>query len=302
MFTQILSIFLNVVTPVFAVVALGYTLGPKLQIQYRTLSRTAYYILIPAFVFKVMSTIELDLSVAGKMIFAITAIYLATGILGWLVAVALGYTREMAVGFLMTCVFGNLGNYGLAMTGFHLGEQSLGSATIYMVTVNTVAFTVCVLAAGWVRNGGFSALKTLFKTPGVMILPFALIFPLSHSQPPVMISRIVGLLGDAMIPLMLLTLGLQLRESGRLSFGMPVIAASSVRLIGGPLLAFAMIPMLGITGTEASAGILQASMPAAVLTSIIALEHDIAPDFVTSTVFATTILSLLSLTVVMVLI
>jgi len=301
-FTQIFSIFLNVVTPVFAVVALGFLLGPKLQIQYRTLSRTAYYLLIPAFVFNVMSTLELDFSVAGKMILAITLIYLGTGILAWLVAHALGFSKEVAIGFLMTCVFGNIGNYGLAMTGFRLGEESLGSATIYMVTVNTVAFTVCVLAAGWVRSGGFSALKTLFKTPGVMILPLALVFPLTHSHPPVMVSRIAGLLGDAMIPLMLLTLGLQLRETGRLSFGLPVLAASSVRLIGGPLLAFLIIPAMGISGIEASAGILQASMPAAVLTSIIAMEHDIAPDVVTSTVFATTLLSLLSLTVVMVLI
>lgn len=299
MFSPILSNFLNVITPVFTIVALGYSLGPRLQIQYQSLSRTAYYLLIPAFVFNIMSTIKVDLSVAGRMIAVICIIYLGTGLLGWVIAKLLGYGNEMAVAFLMTCVFGNIGNYGLAMTGFRLGEESLASATIYMVTVNTMAFTVCVLAAGWYRGGGFSALKTLFKTPGVMILPIALFFPLSGSEPPVMISRVSGLLGNAMIPLMLLTLGLQLRETGKLNFDVSVLAASSVRLIGGPVLAFLLIPALGISGVEASAGILQASMPAAVVTSIIALEHDIAPEFVTSTVFATTILSLLSLTLVM---
>jgi predicted permease len=299
MFSQIISIFLNVVTPVFALVALGYTLGTKLQIQYRSLSRTAYYLLIPAFIFNVMSSIKVDLSLAGKMVFAITAIYVGTGALGWLAARLLGYGREMAVAFLMTCVFGNIGNYGLAMTGFRLGEESFGSATIYMVTVNAVAFSVCVLAAGWVRNGGVSALMTVFKTPGIMALPVALIFPVTGSEPPVMVGRITGLLGDAMIPLMLLTLGLQLRETGRLRFGFPVLAASGVRLIGGPLLAFFIIPLVGISGIEAAAGILQGSMPAAVITAIIAMEHDIVPEFVISTVFASTLLSLLTLTVVM---
>ena len=114
-----------------------------------------------------------------------------------------------------------------------------------------------------------------------------------------MVSRIAGLLGDAMIPIMLLTLGLQLREAGRLSWDLRVASASTVRLVIGPALAFALVPLFGLSGVEASAGILQASMPAAVLTSIIAIEHDVVPDFVTSVVFVTTLLSLVSLTLVM---
>jgi hypothetical protein len=94
-------------------------------------------------------------------------------------------------------------------------------------------------------------------------------------------------------------LGLQLREAGRLEWGVAVLAASGVRLIAGPALAFALIPLFALSGIEASAGVLQASMPAAVLTAIIAVENDVAPTFVTSVVFVTTLLSLISLTRVM---
>lgn len=299
MFSQLLSIFFNVVTPVFALVLLAYLLGPRLDIQYRSLSRTAYYLLIPAFIFNVLSRIQIDLATAGRMVIGIGAIYIATGILGWLVARMLGYGREMAVAFLMTCVFGNVGNYGLALTRFRLGEAAMESATVYMVTVNTIAFTLCVLAASWVRNGGFGALKSLLKTPGVVILPVALVFPFTGTVPPMMIQRISGLLGDAMIPMMLLILGLQLREAGRLEWGRAALAACGVRLVIGPLLAFLLIPLINLSGIEASAGILQAGMPAAVLTAIIAMEHDVVPTFVTSVVFASTLLSLVSLTVVM---
>jgi malate permease and related proteins len=301
MSSQLLSIFLNVVTPVFALVLLGYLFGPRLQLQYRTLSRTAYYLLIPAFVFHVLSGVRLDLSTAGRMVVSISLIYLATGLIGWLAARLLGYGREMAVAFLMTGVFGNVGNYGLALTQFRLGVPAMESATVYMVTVNTVAFTVCVLAAGWVRRGGFGAMRNLLKTPGVVVLVPALFFPITGKVPPVMVDRISGLLGDAMIPMMLLILGLQLREAGRLEWGGATLAACGVRLIVGPVLAFVLIPLSGLGGLEASAGILQASMPAAVLTAIIAMEHDVVPTFVTSVVFATTLLSLVSLTVLMVL-
>jgi malate permease and related proteins len=299
MFSQIPSIFLNVVSPVFAVVLLGYLLGPPLKLRYRTLSRTAYYLLIPAFVFHVLSTVQLDLSTAGRMVAGISVIYLATGLIGLLVARILGYSREMAVAFLMTGVFGNVGNYGLALTRFRLGDLAMESATIYMVTVNAVAFSACVLAASWVHHGGFGALKRLLKTPGVVALAPALFFPFTGTTPPLVLDRISGLLGDAMIPMMLLVLGLQLREAGRLEWGVAALAASTIRLIAGPALAFALIPLFGLSSIEASAGVLQASMPAAVLTAIIAVENDVAPTFVTSVVFVTTLLSLISLPLVM---
>jgi predicted permease len=299
MFSQILSIFLNVVSPVFALVLLGYLLGPRLKLQYRTLSRAAYYLLMPAFVFHVLSKVQLDLNTAGRMVAGISLIYAATGMIGLLVAKIMGYSREMAVAFLMTGVFGNLGNYGLALTRFRLGEFAMESATVYMVTVNAVAFSVCVLSASWVHHGGFGALKRLLRTPGVVAPVPALFFPFTGTSPPLILDRISGLLGDAMIPVMLLTLGLQLREAGRLAWGPETLTASGIRLIAGPALAFALIPLFGLSGIEASAGILQASMPAAVLTAIIAIENDVVPAFVTSVVFATTLLSLVSLTLVM---
>ena len=301
MFLQLFSIFFNVVCPVFTLVLIGYALGPKLGIQYRSLSRTAYYILIPAFIFNVLSKIHIDLTTAGRMIVGIGLIYLTTGILGWLVARMLGLGREMAVAFLMTCIFGNVGNYGLALTQFRLGEAAMESGTVYMVTVNTLSFACCILAAGWLRKGGFGALKNLIKTPGVVILPVALIFPFTNTVPPTMVLRITGLLGDAMIPMMLLILGLQLSEAGRLEWGWPAWTACGVRLIIGPVLGFLLIPLMGLSELQTSAGILQSAMPAAVLTAIIALEHDVAPTFVTSVVFAGTLLSLGSLTLVMLL-
>ncbi len=298
---QMVSIFFNVVCPVFSLVLMGYLLGPRLGIQYQSLSRTAYYILVPAFIFNLLGHIHIDPATIGRMVICIGSVYIITGLIGYFFAKLIGYDRKTAVAFLMSCIFGNVGNYGLALTGFRLGDGAMESATVYMVSVNTISFSLCVLAASWLSKGEAGALKSLAKTPGIVALPIALIFPFTGTQPPVMIERITSLLGDAMIPVMLLVLGLQLRESGKLSFGKPVLAACGIRLIVGPALAFVLFPIMGLTGLQASAGILQASMPTAVLTAIIALEHDVLPSFVTSVVFASTLLSLASLTVVMLL-
>ena len=39
MFIEIAQIFLNVITPVFALVLIGYVAGPRLGLEARTLSR-----------------------------------------------------------------------------------------------------------------------------------------------------------------------------------------------------------------------------------------------------------------------
>jgi len=302
MFSQLFSIFFNVVTPVFALILTAYLLGNRLGIHSRSLSRTAYYLLVPAFVFNVLSEVKIDAATAVRMMAGIGLVYMITGILGWTLAKSMGRSKEMAIAFLMTCVFGNVGNFGLAMTKFCLGHEAMESATIYMVTANTFSFSCCVMAAGWLKGGGAGALKDIFKTPGITILPVALVFPVAGIAPPIMVQRIAGLLGDAMIPVMLLALGLQLKDAGKLNFGKDVFLASLIRLIAGPAIAFALIPLVGLSGIEASAGIIQAAMPSAVLTAIIAMENDVVPGFVTSVVCVSTLLSLATLTVVMTLI
>ncbi len=48
-------VFLNVITPVIILVAVGYFIGPLMKIEARPLSKMAYFVIVPAFVFNVIS-------------------------------------------------------------------------------------------------------------------------------------------------------------------------------------------------------------------------------------------------------
>ncbi len=102
-----------------------------------------------------------------------------------------------------------------------------------------------------------------------------------------------------MVPTMLVTLGVQLANTRNVVFTKDVLIASAIRLLGGPLIAYLLVIPFGLTGLERSAGILQAGMPAAVLASIIALEHKLLPDFVITTVLFSTLASLVTLTLLL---
>ena len=295
----IFLVFLNVVTPVFILVVIGYFVGPRLKIEARSLSRTAYFVFIPAFVFNIISEAKIDSELALQMLSFILVAQIAVALLGFLVGKALRQSREITAAFVLIATFGNVGNFGLPLIVFRLGETARTFATVYFVATVFISFVICVGVASWARSGGVTAVFSVFKTPALIALIPALVFNITDVEVPIFLSRLSGLLGQAMIPVMLITLGVQMGEIPKIKISFNVFAASTVRLIGGPVLALLIVPYFGLEGLERSTGILQAAMPAAVLASIIALEYKLLPEFVTTTVLFSTLYSVLTLTVIL---
>ena len=295
----IFLVFLNVVTPVFILVVIGYFVGPRLKIDARSLSRTAYFVFIPAFVFNIISEAKIDSELALQMLSFILVAQIAVALLGFLVGKALRQSREITAAFVLIATFGNVGNFGLPLIVFRLGEPARTYATVYFVATVFISFVICVGVASWARSGGVTAVFSVFKTPALIALIPALVFNITDVEVPIFLSRLSGLLGQAMIPVMLITLGVQMGEIPKIKINFNVFAASTVRLIGGPVLALLIVPYFGLEGLERSTGILQAAMPAAVLASIIALEYKLLPEFVTTTVLFSTLYSILTLTVIL---
>jgi len=295
----IFLVFLNVVTPVFILVVIGYFVGPRLKIEARSLSRTAYFVFIPAFVFNIISEAKIDSGLALQMLSFILVAQIAVALLGFLVGKALRQSREITAAFVLIATFGNVGNFGLPLIVFRLGETARTFATVYFVATVFISFVICVGVASWARSGGVTAVFSVFKTPALIALIPALVFNITDVEVPIFLSRLSGLLGQAMIPVMLITLGVQMGEIPKIKINFNVFAASTVRLIGGPVLALLIVPYFGLEGLERSTGILQAAMPAAVLASIIALEYKLLPEFVTTTVLFSTLYSILTLTVIL---
>ncbi len=299
MLLQLAGIFLNVITPVFALVVIGYLAGPRLNLEARTLSRFSYFILIPALVFNIISTAKFQVALATQMIIYILIVHIGCVLLGVLVAWLLKRSAKMVAAYALIAVFGNVGNFGLPLIEFRLGKEALLAATVYFLAIMTFAFIIGVGAANWNNGGGLSAILAIFKTPALIALVPALLFNWGNIEPPLFLSRIIALLSGATIPTMLVALGVQLAEMDKFKFSSDVVIASAVRLVGGPIAALLLVVPFGLTGIERGAGVFQAAMPAAVLTSIIAMEHNLLPDFVTTTVLFSTLASVVTLTIVL---
>ncbi|NUQ37558.1 MAG: AEC family transporter [Caldilineales bacterium] len=295
----IFSVFVNVIAPVFALVAIGYLVGPRLGLEPRTLTRYAYYLLVPAFVFNVMSTAQIEVGLAARMLLYMLAVVVASGLLGYGVARIMRRPPATAGAFVLIAVFGNVGNFGLPLVEFRFGPEALAPATFYFLVISMAAFAIGVAAANWVKGGSLTAALAVAKTPALLALPPALLVNWLDLAPPLALTRAIALLAAAMVPTMLITLGVQLSAAREIKLDRDVLAASAVKLLGAPALALFLIRPFGLEGLARSTGIVQAAMPAAVLTSIIALEYDLLPDFVTTTVLFSTLASVVTLTVLL---
>jgi predicted permease len=297
--TQLLGIFLNVLVPVFALVLLGYSAGPRLGLDNRTLSRLAYFILTPAFVFTILGQTRIEAALAGRMIAFISAAYLGTILIAFVAARLLRRSREMTAAYVMIAAFGNVGNFGLPIVQFAEGQEVLGIATVYFLANLVLAFVVCVTAANFSRGFSLAMAGQVFSTPALIALVPALLVNWSGVSLPPMLTRPLDLLAGAMIPTMLIVLGAQLAAAGLPKLSGDLLISTAIRLIAGPAIAFAIVGWFALPEVERNIGIIQASMPTAVLVSIIAMENKLLPQFVTMAVLFSNLASIVTLALVL---
>jgi predicted permease len=294
-----IEVFVNVITPVFALVIIGYLAGNYLHLDERTLSKVAYYVFVPAFVFEIMSTADIKAQEASRMFIYILTVTISSALLGFVIAKALKRPVPVVGAYVLIAAFGNIGNFGLPLIEFRLGAEAMVPATFYFLVLNMSGFVIGVFAASWATGGNKTAVLSVLKTPALIAVVFALLVNQLPVESPLVVERIISLLSAAMIPIMLITLGVKLFNTKQIHITRDVVFASSIKLIGAPAIAVALAALFGISGLSRSAGIMQAAMPAAVLTSIIAIEHDLVPDFVTTTVLFSTLASVFTLTFIL---
>jgi predicted permease len=299
MLARLALVFLDVVAPAFAVIGLGYLVGPRLKLESRTLSRAAYHVFVPAFTFDVISTSAVPLARAARLAAYVVALHLAFAALGFAAARALRRGRDVSAAYVMLGVFGNVGNYGLALVQFRFGDAARVPATLYFVVSLLVSFTVCVWVAASVSGSGLSAVASVLRTPALLVAAPALAVSAAGWSVPLPLARAVGLLGAAMIPVMLFALGLQLAEARVLRPSTDALVASALRLVASPVVAALLAPAFRVADVDRAVSVLQAGMPAAVLVAIISSEYAVAPGLVMSTVFWSTVLSVPALTVLL---
>ena len=293
-----LGIFVETLVPVFLVVGTGFVIARTIGARPDTLATLAYWVMGPVFVFDILSTATIDAGDVARVVgaTAITMGIVAAAAVG--AGIVTGTSRSITSASILTSIYGNVGNFGLAITVFALGNRALPIAGLVLVTVNALGILIGVGLATSRTDPWWKAAVRAITTPLVLAVVPALLVNNLGIDIPVWVDRPVGLVAAAFIPVMLLTLGIQLAGMRRVMPSAATAAPIVLKLAVAPMAAVAAITLVDLSGLAGDVVILQAAMPAAVFTSLVALEHDLEADFVTSVVLLGTLASVLTIPVV----
>ncbi len=295
-FTNLFSIFANSILPILLIAALGFGLARYARADVRTLSTLTFNILSPALIFNTLVTSTISPVEFGRMASFTFCVIVIAGLLAWLIARGLRLDRAATSAFVTVAMFANAGNYGLPLVLFAFGQEALTRATVYLVIHVILLYSVGVLLASSGKSGWRQAFKSVLRVPHFYAIIVAAIILFAKIPVPDAILRPVTLLNNAAFAIMILLMGMQLERAKMPARPLVVGVAAGLRLVVLPLLAFGIAALFGLTGPDRQAAIIQASMPAAVMITVLAVQYETAPDFVTAVVFISTILSPITLT------
>jgi len=292
----LLPIFANDILPIFVLAAIGFLLARYSGVEARSLSRITFNALSPCLVFHLLVTSTISAGEFGRMASFCVLVMGTMGVLSWVAGRALRLDRPTSIALMLVVMFSNGGNYGLPVAMFAFGSEALAFASVYFVTSSVLTYTAGVFLAASGRRSIAQALWGVTRVPTIYAVAAAGLVMWLRIPLPETALRPIALLSDAALPLMILVLGMQLERATKPERVSVVATAVALSILATPILGWGIARLLGLEGAAFQAAVIQASMPAAVVTTILALQYEVAPSFVTSVVIVSTLLSPFTLT------
>ena len=295
----ILHIFINNILPAFMVIGGGALLGRILSLEVRTPSRMTLYFFVPCLVFTSLTKSTVG---EGDVTNILLFLVLVTGLIGavsWGVARSMRLNQAQENALLLSTMFLNAGNLGLPILLFAYGQEGMDRGIVLYVGSALLAHTAAAYFASRGRASIRHSILNTLKLPTLYAILLAFILRGLHIAPPEFLFKAINLASGAAIPTLLFVLGIQLSQTKLRGDFRLIGVATGIKLLVAPALAFLLATLMGLEGLTYKVCVFEASTPAAITAALMAIEFDNEPEFVTSVVFLTTLLSSISLTVIL---
>jgi len=282
---------LNIILPVIFVVLIGY-LWNRYNKDFNPIAVTKLVanIGLPCLIYDSLTRSNLTINIYFK-IFLSAVLVLAIGFLfGYLL---IKIFRLPSIKLTTPLMHPNTGNMGIPLSLLAFGNEGLALAAGFASIVMVSHFT----ANTAISSGNYS-LKRIILSPVLLSLIFSLIILFYKIEMPNFFNSITKILSGFVIPLVLLSLGISLSKINikKLKIG---FVLGSFKLISGPFIGLLVVYLLKLDGNVAKVVILQASMPAAILTYLIAAQNNSYDQEIGTAVFVSTIGSAFSIPIIL---
>lgn len=270
------------------------------------LALAVYHIFLPALVLQVlwqapvdMNTIRIPLVSALSVLLSMLAAFLIYGN-GLLARKFLPSAPKQATGaLLLAASFGNFSYLGLPVLTQTFGEWAQMVAIQFDLLASTpLLFTVGIMLARYYGGTGRGThpLLGLLQVPAFWAAIAGLFLSISAISMPGWLGNTLELLGSAVVPLMLLSVGMALRWKSGWMVRIPVLfPAIVIQLLLMPLIAWGACIGSGMPAQLVAPAVIEAAMPTMVLGLVICDRFRLDTAIYAEAVTLSTVLSLLTL-------
>ena len=308
-----MNIFLHIlgnnIIPIFTIIGLGYIISKKFDLNIATLSKLNFYLFVPGFIFYNLYTTNLSLDMLKILLFCILFL-IVNDIFARIISKIRKFDVAMTSAFKNSIMFNNTGNIGVSLVTLIFGNApyiidgntrylniALTSQIMILVIMNITMNTIGFYNAGRAKMNIKASLHQIFTMPSIYAIPLALLLKyLSIDIKPTPIWPTLEYIKNGVVPIALISLGVQLSKTKFNFRDINVNTAVFTRLIIGPMIALILIHILGFNGIIAQVLFISYSVPTAVNTALIAVECGNNQDFASQEVMVSTIVSGVTLT------
>ena len=297
---ELLTIFKDIILPIFIVMLIGFILQKKFAMDISTLSKLNIYFVVPAFIFVKLYSTQFSASLFGHVLLFFILLVIILYVFSALFAKILGLNRGKKTTFSNSTIFFNSGNYGVPVNELVFkGDPFAMSIQVIVLTLqNILTFSYGIFALQSVNTSKWKAMIGYFKMPVLYAMMTGLLCNALNIPIPSVILVPANMIADAMIGLALLTLGAQVARIQFKAALSAVYSSLTVRLIISPIIALLIIWLFRVDGVTAQALLIASAMPTSVNSAVIAEEYKNYPEFAAQVVLFSTIISAFTVSLV----
>lgn len=263
----------------------------------QTLNKIVVYIAIPCLIFLAMYNADLsNIKTFGTITFICITVGLISGIITYIFTYSRGYSPKTRWGVVAASTLFNSGFLGYPVTLGVFGAAGLVRAVFFDVgsTILFISFGVFFLILFGGRYQDIIKRSILF--PPLLAVIIGVIANLLQLPLGSIIPSVLDYLSGAAIPLIMLSLGLSLEFKGIKEYFPVATFVSVLKLIISPVIAVLVVGLVGLTGLDRTVTIVEAGMPSAMLSLVLAITYDLDMKATAACIFMTTALSIITLT------
>jgi len=281
---------LDILAPSMVLALVGFLWfhkGPDFPVPFVT--TLVLNVTMPALLFYTLAESTVPIAALGSMALATVVVHLVFVS----IAVALLKAAQKDWRLCVTHVVGNTGNLGLPVCFLAFGNEGLAYAMTFFAVQCLLLFSI-----GEIIISGSLELRRILRSPILHSVWLGVLVRVADVPLPQVALQSLQLLGQIVIPLMLITLGVSLAGMRAAQLSSTVFWAF-VRTLVALCIGVAVAQLLGLTGVARGVLIIETVVPVAVFNYLLAVKHGRDSSEVSGLILVTHLMAIVYLPLVL---